>query len=225
MRKKIKKLVSLITACVTLTMLCACGEPTKQEISVTFMNGEETLGTVTGASGEVLTGYESYESVANAEFLGWYETPTFLESSKKDLAIATFEADTTLYGSFKSTDVTEDTRAWYVVGDGTSEVIKNSAWAGAAVDDAAKAACQLMPTGNSVNEFEITVDLFAGDQFQVIHDWGWDGQKGYGCFTEIDASQMENGGGLGGSDTTSNVNVIMDGSYTITLTTDPDNSL
>lgn len=225
MRKKMKKLVSLITACVALSALCACGEPAKQEITVTFMNGEETLGTVTGAAGEVVTGYEAYEAVPDTEFLGWFETPTFLETSKKDLATATFEADTTLYGSFKSTAVAEDTRAWYVVGDGTSEVIKNSAWAGADVDDAAKAACQLMPTGNAVNEFAVTLDLFVGDQFQVIHDWAWDGQKGFGCFTEIDTTQMENGGGLGGSDSTSNINVIMDGNYTITLTTDPDNSL
>lgn len=225
MRKKMKKLVSLITACVALSALCACGEPAKQEITVTFMNGEETLGTVTGTAGEVVTGYEAYEVVPDTEFLGWFETPTFLETSKKDLVTATFEADTTLYGSFKSTAVAEDTRAWYVVGDGTSEVIKSSAWAGADVDDAAKAACQLMPTGNAVNEFAVTLDFFAGDQFQVIHDWAWDGQKGFGCFTEIDTTQMENGGGLGGSDTTSNINVIMDGNYTITLTTDPDNSL
>ena len=34
---------------------------------------------------------------------------------------------------------------------------------------------------------------------------------------------MENGGGLSGSDSTSNVNVLMDGNYTITLTTNPDN--
>ena len=40
MRKKIKKLVSLLTACVALTALCACGEPAKEEITVTFMNGE-----------------------------------------------------------------------------------------------------------------------------------------------------------------------------------------
>ena len=34
---------------------------------------------------------------------------------------------------------------------------------------------------------------------------------------------MENGGGLGDTSSTSNVNVIMDGNYTITLTTDPSN--
>ena len=82
----------------------------------------------------------------------------------------------------------------------------------------------LTKTENATNEFTITVDLFAGDQFQVIHDYSWTDQRGYGWFTEIDDAQFENGGGLGGSAKTSNVNVLMDGNYTITLTTDPDNS-
>lgn len=225
MKKKVRNLLSMAVACVTMTAVCACGTPAKEEITVTFFNGEETLGTVTGVAGEVLSGYEAYETVEDAEFLGWYETPTFLETSKKDLESATFEADTNLYGSFKSTAVAEDTRVWYVVGTGAGEVLANSNWAGADADDAAKEACKLVPTGNVVNEFAITLDLYAGDQFQVIHDWAWDGQKGFGCFTTIDTTQMENGGGLGGSDTTSNINVLMDGNYTITLTTDPENEL
>lgn len=225
MRKKMKKLLGLAAVCVTIGAACGCGEPAKEEITVTFFNGEETLGTVTGVAGEVLSGYEAYETVEDAEFLGWYETPTFLETSKKDLTEATFEEDTNLYGSFKSTAVAEDTREWYVVGTGAGEVLANSNWAGADVADADKEACKLAPTGNGTNEFAITLDLYAGDQFQVIHDWAWDGQKGFGCFTTIDATQMENGGGLSGSDTTSNVNVLMDGNYTITLTTDPENEL
>mgnify|MGYP002682571117 FL=1 len=34
---------------------------------------------------------------------------------------------------------------------------------------------------------------------------------------------MESGGSLGGSANTANVNVLVDGNYTITLTTNPDN--
>ena len=113
---------------------------------------------------------------------------------------------------------------WYVVGAGTSPVLSASSWAGS-VDDSVKADCQLVATGNATNEFAITLDMYAGDQFQVIHDWGWDGQKGFGAFTTIDETQMENGGGLGGSAATANVNVLMDGNYTITLTTDPDNAV
>ena len=227
MKKKMRKLLGLFLAVMTvLVSLCACGnEPAKEEnITVTFMNGDTQLGQVTGTKGAVLSDYAKYESVDGYEFLGWYETPTFLESSKKDLAVATFDKDTTLYGSFKSTNVAEDTRNWYIVGAGSSPILVASSWAGS-VEDSVKEACQLKATGKATNEFSITLDLFAGDQFQVIYDWQWNGQKGYGCFTTIDNTQMENGGGLAGSDDKSNVNVIMDGNYTITLTTDPDNAL
>ena len=224
MKKKVKKILSLaVTFILSATMLLACGKEEAKDVTVTFMNGETELGKVTGKAGEVLGDYAQFETVENMEFLGWYETPTFLESSLKDLTKDTFEADTILYGSFKNTKVTGDTRSWYVVGTGTSTILADSSWAGA-VDDSVKTACQLKATGNATNEFAITLDMYAGDQFQVIHDWGWDGQKGFGAFTSIDETQMENGGGLGGSAATANVNVIMDGNYTITLTTDPDNA-
>lgn len=224
MKKAMRKAVGLILALTTMMMLaCACGSE-KEAVTVTFMNGDTELGTVTGTKGEVLADYAQYESLDGYEFLGWFETPTFLESSKKDLTTVTFDEDTTLYGSFKSTQIAEDTRDWYIVGDGTSPELVASGWAGS-VDDAVKEACQLKATGNATNEFAITLNLYEGDQFQIIHDWAWDGQKGFGCFTLIDETQMENGGGLSGSDSTSNINVIMDGNYTITLTTDPDNEL
>lgn len=221
MKKKMKKIMSLaLVMAMSVIMFCACGKEAA-DITVTFMNGETELGKVTAKAGEILQDYEQYQEVENTEFLGWYETPGFLESSLKDLQTATFEADTVLYGSFKNKQVAEDTRLWYVVGTGASKVLSDSNWAGS-VDDAVKEACQLVATGNATNEFAITLDMFAGDQFQVIHDWAWDGQKGFGAFTSIDETQMENGGGLGGSTMTANVNVIMDGNYTITLTTDPE---
>ena len=40
---------------------------------------------------------------------------------------------------------------------------------------------RLNSTGNQVNEFAITLDLHAGDQFQVIPDWNWSGQKILHC--------------------------------------------
>lgn len=225
MKKKVKKILSMaLTFIMSVMMLCACGNSGAEDITVTFMNGTTELGKLTAQAGEVLKDYVQYETVEGFEFLGWYETPTFLESSFKDLKTATFDADTVLYGSFKNQNVAKDTRVWYVVGAGTSPILVNSNWAGADVEDAAKEACKLVETGNATNEFSITLDMYAGDQFQVIHDWSWDGQKGFGCFTTIDETQMENGGGLGGSAETSNVNVLMDGNYTIVLTTDPDNA-
>ena len=194
-------------------------------VTVTFMNQDNTLGTTQGAAGEVLdpSTYSSYETVDGFEFGGWYETPTLLAASKKDLSVDTFSEDTTLYGDFKNLNVTEDTRKWYIAGSSTKGPLKLNNWAAKLSDDE-KASFELTKTGNKTNEFQLTIDLFTDDMFQIIHDWNWDGQKGFGKFTEIDESQMENAGGLGGTADKANVKVLQDGNYTITLTTDPDNA-
>ena len=217
MKKQLKNLLTAIFAMVMVVSLAACG---KEEVTITFMNGDSTLGTVVTEAGSAVTGYEAYEKLEGYEFLGWFETPTFLASSKVDLSTVTYEESKTLYGSFKSKQVAEDNRAWTIVGTGKSPALALSNWDNNCKD----AMVVLTKTENATNEFTITVDLFAGDQFQVIHDYSWTDQRGYGWFTEIDDAQFENGGGLGGSAKTSNVNVLMDGNYTITLTTDPDNS-
>lgn len=239
MKKQIKKIMGIAAASVLLlSALSGCGKTETgadggatvkaseaAEITVTFMNGEEQLGTAKARSGELLAeaDYAGYESVADTEFQGWFETPGFLESSRKDLTSTTFDKDTTLYGSFKSTVVNADTRVWYIAGTSSKGPLQDNNWGNSSVEEAVREQFRMQETGDVQNEFEITIDLYAGDQFQIIHDWAWEGQKGFGCFTDIDATQMENGGGLGGSADTSNVNVIMDGNYTITLTTDPDN--
>ncbi len=231
MKKSIKLFARMIAVCASgILLLSGCGSSGAQaqsesQITVTFMNGDETLGTVTANAGELLdaASYESYENGQDAEFQGWYEAPTFIEASYKDLTVDTFEEDTTLYGNFAANDVTEDTRKWYVVGASTSGILADSQWAGA-LSDEEKEQFELKPTGNNTNEFAITIDLYAGDEFQLIADWAWDTQKGYGLFTDIDDTQLESGGSLGGEDNKANVNVLVDGNYTITLTTNPDNS-
>ncbi len=199
-------------------------ETPKEELTITFKNQDETLGTVKVGVDELLdkASYEAFEQSDNAEFNGWFETPSFLETSKKDLSKDTFEKDTTLFGDFRSAEVAEDTRHWYIAGSSQKGLLALNNWAGKLTDEE-KAQFELVPTGNATNEFALTIDLFEGDQFQIIHDWSWDGQKGFGTFTDIDESQMENAGGLAGTDDKANVQVILDGNYTITLTTNPDN--
>lgn len=194
-------------------------EPAKQ-ITITFRKGDEVLGTVTANAGELLDGYQQFENVEGFIFQGWYKTPTLLEASYRDLTKETFKEDTKLFGSFKSAQVTEDTRSWYIVGEGTSPVLSSSAWAGS-VEDSVKEACRLNSTGDT-NTFSITLDLYAGDKFQVISDWCWDSQHGFGFLTEYDDTQMESGGGLSDDKTKTNIAVNADGSYCITLVTDPE---
>lgn len=195
------------------------------QITVTFMDGDNLLGTATAAKGELLSqdSYSAYEVKDGSEFLGWYEAPSFIEASKKDLTKDTFEEDTTLYASFSAGEVKEDTRKWYLAGTSKTGPLKDNSWAGD-IDQDLKDSFELVPTGNAVNEFAITIDLYEGDEFQIIADWAWDEQKGFGLFTELDDTQFASGGSLGGSEQKANVDVLMDGNYTITLTTDPDNS-
>lgn len=228
-----KKLVVVWGMCMVLVMsLCACGKnddnkqtETKAQYTITFMQGNKKLGEIKAEEGAVLNkeDYAEFEKIEGAEFVGWYETPGFLDSSLKDLSKDTFKKNTTLYGSFASKNVSEDTRVWYLAGTSEKSILKLSSWAGTAqAEDMEK--LELKATGNAKNEFSITVDLYKGDEFQVIHDWAWADQKGFGCVTTVDETQFEGGGGLGGSAETSNINVIMDGNYTITLTTNPENS-
>ncbi|MCR5153745.1 MAG: hypothetical protein K6B75_02745 [Lachnospiraceae bacterium] len=225
-----KKLLALVLCMAMVLCLGACGgkeeapEEEVKTVTVTFKNGTTKLGSLKVKVGETLTDYAQFENQEGYLFQGWFATPTFLESSRQDLTSATFGKNTTLYGSFKNLNVTEDTRKWYVVGDGTSTVLSTSAWAGSSVSEEGKEACRLMPTGKVTNEFAITIDLYEGDLFQVIHDWQWDGQYGFGKVTECDASQMESSGGLSGEATKANIKVLVSGNYTITLTTDPDNA-
>ena len=237
-----KSLITVLTLAMAGMMLAGCGKSAEENaaagaeqaaeetadaaaITVTFMEGDTQLGTVETAAGVALdpSAYSEFETREDYEFLGWFETPTFLETSRKDPSVDTFTEDATLFGNFKKAVVTEDTRLWYLAGTSQVGPMKDNNWAGD-ISDELKESFRLKATGNAVNEFQITIDLFEGDQFQVIHDWSWDGQKGFGWFTEIDETQMENGGSLGGSTKTANVNVLVSGNYTITLTTDPDNA-
>lgn len=234
--KNLKRVSFCMLAVMVMLMIAGCSSKDSDtdknaekavSISVTFMNGEEKLGTISATAGKVIdaASYEKFQNIENFEWSGWFETPTYLEVSKKDLTKDTFSKDTTLYGYFKPTNLTEDTRKWYIVGESSDEnsVLTAGKWAGPVEDDV-KAKCELLPTNVNVNEFSITVDLHAGDKFQIIHDWQWEDQKGFGYVSEYDESQIENGGGLSAETNKSNICVLMDGNYTITLSTNPDDS-
>ncbi len=234
--QKVTKILSLIMGMALLIgMLAACGkekdtptpEPTnetKKQITITFRNGATELGKISIDPETAVTDYEKFENQEGFEFLGWYETPSYVEASKKDLSKDTFKYNTVLYGNFKSTEVTQDTRSWYIVGDGSGSVLKSSAWAGGDVNDDAKKACQFTLKDEKKNIFTIDIDLFEGDLFQIVNNWQWDGQVGYGFLKGVDESLMISGGGLDGSAKKSNTKVVKDGNYTITLITDVDDA-
>ena len=221
MKRAAGKMIGLLKGMSMTALISAgCGAESTEMVTVTFMNGEEELGSVETEAGKALTeaSYTDYEN-AGDDFEGWFKTPTYLEASEVDLSTAEFEKDTVLYGLFKSDTVTEDSRKWYIVGTSETGALATTNWA-ADIPDDDKALFELQKTDNT-NEYAVTLDLCAGDQFQLIADWSWDTQLGFGYVTDYDSSQIENGGGLSGSDKTSNINVLQDGNYTITIVTNP----
>lgn len=81
------------------------------------------------------------------------------------------------------------------------------------------------------NEFELTLDLYVGDQFQIAdvdvdNAYTWTHQRGYGFLkTEGTEEFVKNAGNIFTEDLTkANIEMIKEGNYTLTLTTDMSNS-
>ncbi|MBQ5430552.1 MAG: InlB B-repeat-containing protein [Lachnospiraceae bacterium] len=186
------------------------------EVKVTMYDtdGKTELGTVNVKKGETFTAEDPKKD--GYTFVGWYVTP---ELSRTFDATKPLEQDTSLYAGFSKYQ--EDKRDFYIVGSGTSDVLKESNW-GAVVGDAQKLKKE---DNKEANVYTITLDLKAGDQFQFAMDGSWGDQRGYGylCSTEQDGTEyFKNSGSLGDASVKkSNIEVAVDGNYTFTLTTHP----
>lgn len=196
--------------------------PTESEetgVTITYQVDGKTVHTETLAeTGGVPTNYAYTPS--EGEFVGWYLTPTF--SRIYDFKTALTE-DTTLFGAVSIYQ--EDTRVFYLAGAGTSPVLSTSSWGDNPTD-----AHKFTKEANK-NVFTITTDFYANDQFQITSfketetdPYAWDWQYGVGYI--INASELsdivEGAGGIAASNRKSNIKILQDGNYTITLKTYPD---
>lgn len=226
--KKLARKLSLLLVCVLCLSMFACGkDDDKEEYTITFMNGDKEIGKVTVEEGATIDKAD-VDKFANQDgfvLKGWYGAASFLEESKLDLATATFDKDKNVYGDFRSTNVKEDTKKYYIVGQSKEHKgeLEGSQWAGASVSDTDKEK-YLLKKADGVNEFSITMDLYEKDMFQIIADWKWDTQIGNGYVVSPDDTLYKAGeGGLNADPKKSNTEIVKEGNYTITLTTDPDN--
>ncbi len=207
-----------ITSASTGPSTSSSSSQTGDKVTVTYMNGETVLKTEQVDSGDTLTRYAPTDG--DKYFIDWYATPSF--SRIFDFTTAITE-DTTIYAAFSVYE--EDTTNYYIAGSGLSALLAKSNW-GQYIGDDVKLA---KSDSDEVNEFAITLDLYANDQFQVISFVddtapSWDWQYGFGYLANYSAvsDMFEGSGGLDASTRKSNIKVKMDGNYTVTLNTFPD---
>lgn len=184
--------------------------------TVTYYDSDGTtvLGTEEVEDGGKITETEGKKD--GYTFIAWFISPKMTRKFNTDDII---REDKKLYGGFAK--YSEDTREFAILGDGKSDVLKESAW-GKVIGDAQKMTKQ---ENSEANIYTITVDLEEGDQFQFAMDSSWGDQRGYGYLAtdKIDDTQyLKKEGGLGKTTAQkSNIGVVIGGNYTFTLTTYP----
>lgn len=151
------------------------------------------------------------------DFMGWYISPDLSRNFDFSTKI---KADTEIYGGFAK--YVDDTRTFYIVGSGKSELLAKSNW-GQVIDDSF---AMTKEENDKANVYTITVNLEKGDAFQFVCDSEWSDQRGFGYVDtgSLDGTEyLKGAGGLGDTPINkANIEVQVAGTYTFTLTTYPD---
>lgn len=196
------------------SLLASCSKKSPMTFDVTFYNGETVLKVEKVEEGKTASDWTPV--IEGYTFQDWYGTPTFTHEFDFSTPIT---SNTSVFGMFISDEVVDDTRDFYVVGSGTSPLLIESNW-GKVVNDSMK-----LTKASDKNEYYITMDLYAGDQFQFAINSSWHNQRGVGYLKEFELDGEEifknPGSAFGNSSKRSNIEVKMSGNYTLTLTTHP----
>ena len=218
MKKSLLTLLAL-GAAITMSLGLAACTPTEEEPegnthTVTFMDGDTVLKTEEVEDGATATEYTPAKE-GGYEFVDWFATPS--KNHEYDFSTPV-TSDVTIYAGF--TLFKDDTREFYVVGSGTSELLFTSNW-GKVITDAHK-----MTKADGKNEYSITMDLKAGDQFQFALDTDWSNKRGYGYLDKLtmdDGTEVFSGEGSVYDDSAKGSNIVCEyaGNYTLTLYTYP----
>ena len=216
-----KSLLALLAIGAVATMslgLVACAPdeegPEGNTHTVTFMDGETVLKTEEVEDGATVSEYTPTKD-RGYEFVDWFATPS--KNHEYDFSTPITE-DVTIYAGF--TLFKDDTREFYVLGSGTSELLFTSDW-GAVITDAHK-----LTKADGKNEYSITMDIKEGDQFQFALDSEWSNKRGYGyldTLTLADGTEVFSGEGSVYDDSAKGSNIVCEysGNYTLTLYTYP----
>jgi hypothetical protein len=244
--KKGKRKLTITTSmlCATLLLLSACGstpdaaadalaqstsvadtagdaagntesdETIANPVTVDFMDGDTVLKSQQIEKGSLATAYEPEKD--GSVFIDWFATPS--KNHRFDFSTP-IDADTQIFAGFSV--YAEDTRDFFIVGSGTSDLLLTSSW-GAVVNDDMK----LSKTAGE-NVYTITCDIMSGDQFQFAINSTWHNKRGFGYVAnpnDENGNPVFSGQGGGYGDVAAkgqNITAMMDGNYTFTLYTYP----
>lgn len=215
-----KKIIAIMATCAAVTMsvgLAACDNTPKDAstyYTVTYMDGSNVLKTERVKEGEAPAAYTPTKD-GGYEFVDWFATPS--KNHRYDITAAITQ-NVTVYAGFTLYKV--DTREFYVLGSGQSELLFSSNW-GKIITDSHK-----LTKAADKNEYSITMDLKKGDQFQFALDGDWSNKRGFGYLSALtDASGKEVFSGQGSvyDDSSKGSNIVCEysGNYTLTLKTYP----
>ena len=240
MKTSIKVLSLLLTILVVLPLFTACdikeqvtdllsnfivfedetvSEPTTgggKMVTIQWVQGQKVLKEELVEKGSTLT--EWTPNVEGKEFLGWYERPyikkfDFSKPVTKSMRI---------YASFKSDDtgVNPETPDWYLIGAGKGDLNKANNWN----HEAASANLGLYAGEDGI--YKITLNLFAGDQFKMTKDLGWDNEKAIDKMAGFANGSVKDGDGNVVFTAGENNNFVvaegMDGKYEISYDAEAD---
>ena len=212
--------VMVLTLSVGIASACT-GQP--EEYTVTFYDGTTVITTREVEEGGKVAEFEPIDVDYEKEgyvFNGWYATSDFTHDWSFDTVI---DKDTNVYSMWSSSK--EDTRQWLIAGSSSAGgPLAEIGWNGGPIEGENG---NILAKTEGKNEFTITINLYAGDQFQFcIQDedgvWNTDDSNGGGArggqyLVENDYMSAP-GTGLG--DGQVNITVSVSGNYTLTLTTD-----
>ncbi|MDE5896612.1 MAG: hypothetical protein K2H43_02220 [Clostridia bacterium] len=201
---KAKKWISTVIAtavCVSsVAIFAACNnDPKTAEYTVTYYDGTQVLKTEKVKEGEKAVRWTPEKN--GYIFDNWYATPNFSFPFQFDTAIT---EDTSVFSQWASAIQSEDTRTYYIVGSGTSPILRASNW-GKVFDETTQ-----MTKAADKNEYTYTLDLEAGDLFQFAINESWHNQRGVGYLTSLkleDGTEAFSGAGTIGDNSAYRLNI------------------
>ena len=186
MKRTLKLTSFLLVLVLTFSMFTACeinleellgqmgGDPgvvVKEMVTIQWVQGQKILKEEVVEKGSKLTPWTP--ELEGAEFQGWYERPYI---KRFDFDKTTVTKSMRIYASFKYLDDSssggEDSVMpdWYLIGAGKGDLGKCNNW-----NHEASAKNLGLYVGED-GIYKVTLSLYAGDQFKMTKDLGWDNE-------------------------------------------------